>query len=220
MPKEYTFKDELMALNHYEVNRNLSDTARTLKIGRTTLHRWKTSGVPQSITGGLDWDQYIEQKDRAVVKKATEETAVRVNRDAINFIEESKLDLGEIIEKLKTDLLAGYAKPTFGDYEKLLMMYLRLDNQANDRVLWQRAFIRDVIRAVIKRYGKTSELDLLKLDIATAVETSFKNLAVANPQELPAPEDQIPTNQELEYEDAVYAEETSAEVVEPTEEEA
>lgn len=194
------FDTQYKTLQHYEIHRNLTLTGEEFGIGRATLSRWKAKGWPTEITGGRNWDDYLKEKDERAIEKSKERAAVNQNSEMAEFLEEQKKDVKEMLKVLGERLKSGAGvKISYSDYDKLLLTLFRLDNQAADRLAWQRTFIRDVVRALVSRVSNPSEVELVKLDIMAAVEKSISRLGVVpNAGALPSPSDQLPTASELQ----------------------
>jgi len=179
MPR-YTLETQIEALKLYEQEQNLSRIARMEHMpSRKTLHDWKTEGVPVELTGGLGWDEYVQQKEEQIARDVRERAIIRYEQDTIDFLDRAKDDVRALFDQLRDRLLAGAGEAKFGDIEKLLMMFMRLDNQNADRLMWQQTMIRRMLEIIVHRLRNHPNLiALIKSDFIALQETGEKEIGM------------------------------------------
>lgn len=150
MAQKYNEFDQRRALLLYAESRNLAATSKTMAISRPTLTDWKKNGYPVEITGGDDWDTYLERKDRedtrSAILKANEEGA----KETSAFLKQARVDVQLLFENARDRLMKGKGLVSFSDVQALLGMYIKLDNQGADRILWMQEMMTKLFKIVAK----------------------------------------------------------------------
>lgn len=148
---KFTNMDYRRALMLFLDDVSITDIAKQMDTSRQSVTKWKKLGLPEEITGGRDWEEFrqSERADhtrRAMVRAKEEET-----ESSLEFFEKAKEDVRALFEEARSRLMAGEGKLNFSDVERLLNIFIRLDNHAADRVLWMQDVMSKMIRCVDNR---------------------------------------------------------------------
>jgi hypothetical protein len=152
MPR-YEEKDYHKALTMYRtLGRNISAVERQMGVSRPTLIGWKQSGYPVEVTDGRDWDMYLDEVDKAIVAEIKQREVLARIDDQRAFVSSEKERVRKMLDKVYDRILGRDGelpveiKPA--DYDKLMRLYLMLDNQEQDKVLFMQNFIAKVIEII------------------------------------------------------------------------
>lgn len=149
---KYSEFDHKRALHLFMDGSSISEIHRVMGIARKTLIEWKKKGLPVVLTGGKNWKKFSEGVRAHTQKAALVKQAVAVQKSSLDFLTQAKDDVQELFDSLKHQLMdEGADKLSFGDIEKLLNIFIRLDNQAADKIIWQQDAMRKIFAVVINR---------------------------------------------------------------------
>ena len=190
-------QDHARALMWYMEGISAGKIGDRLRVTRNTIQNWKKAGLPHAMTGGLNWDDFIEAEKKrehaAVVSRAKEQ----LDKTSIEFLAGAKQDVMQLFEVAKSRLLDGEGELRYSDVEKLLTLFIRLDNQSADRIVWMQNFLRKVVRALYSRVKDERTLKLIESDlVGIAAEEQQKMGPIPNATALPSPADFTSANSE------------------------
>ena len=177
---------------------NISEVARDKRMpSRVTLQAWKKAGHPKTMTKGVDWETYrLEQDDikqkRVQVKRATE---------ANDFLDEAQEAIKEVFRQIKISIDAGDFEAKPADLEKMLKLYLTLDQREQEQQVWMQTVMVKIL-TLIADVVSPEQFTLIRqkfLDMERN-ESAKLNLVVDNGvPSLPTAEEMQSSEPEVEY---------------------
>lgn len=109
-----------------------------------TLYNWSERGEPQSLTGGMDWFTYKQKVDESRLEVSRKRSLQRESEEGKAFIDEAKTMTENAFKKVYERIMEGTADVRGSDLDKMLRLYLLLDNQAAEQVAWMENFATQV----------------------------------------------------------------------------
>lgn len=141
----YDSTDHARALEVYELTgRNMARTSRDTDISKPTLNKWRREGLPVEVTGGLHWDDYLDDKESAQVQ----EMRLSVVEEEREFIDAQRERTRQMLDKIYTAVMAGGAEIKPSDYSKILRDYMLLQNMDQEKSDFMQAFASRMIGIV------------------------------------------------------------------------
>jgi hypothetical protein len=198
MAKTYTAMDHRRALMAFMDGKKIAPLAKEMGCSRQTLTTWKRDGLPIEITGGKNWDEYVIQERSRDLEKFQARAADRANQESLEFFETAKADVKVLFDTLKARLLDKEGIPSYADVDRLLTTFIRLDNQASDRVIWMQDMMRKLFTIVMTRVEDDRTLTQIRTDMMQLSVNETRKLGlIPNQKELPKPGDFVkPENAE------------------------
>jgi len=167
---------------------SISKIAKQHKISRPTLQKWKAQGEPLSITGGLSWEEFRETDRAEQTAKALARRSEQTASDSLDFFKKAKGDIQDLYTEMHRRLMSGEGKVSFADAEKLLNIFIRLDNQGADRVIWMQDVMTKIIRAVAGVVQDERMLLMIKNEMVAIAAGERKKLGnIPGAEHLPTP---------------------------------
>ena len=153
-----------LALELYELHdRNISEVARDPRMpSRISLIKWKKSGKPITITGGKTWDDYLDQKTEQMVHRANVQRAQQHG----SFLDEALDGIEHAFRVIKAKIDAGDFEAKPADLEKMVKLYMQLDQRDQDQQNW----MHDVMIKLL-----TIISDVVTLEQFTVIRQKFQN---------------------------------------------
>lgn len=208
MAKTYTAMDHRRALMAYLDGKKIAPLAKEMGCSRQTLTTWKREGLPIEITGGKNWDEFKAQERSREVEVFQARAAERANQESLEFFESAKADVKSLYGMVHARLMGGEGVISPADIDKLLTTYIRLDNQASDRIIWMQDMMRKLFTIVMTRVSDERELLQIRTDMMQLSSDETRKLGqVPNQKALPKPGDFA---KELDYEIVIEDEETDS----------
>ena len=184
--------DHRRALMLYLDDVSISKIATQMGISRQTLTTWKSDGFPIEITGGKTWEEFKEFERSRAMQLSQTRAAERAAESSLQFFETAKKDVMELFEQARTRLMAGEGNLNFSDIDKLLNVYIRLDNQAADRVLWMQDIMRKLFSVVVGRVKDERIVLQIRSDLmGLAAGETRKMGSIPGQGELPTPAEMV-----------------------------
>ena len=176
----------------------LTEISATTGISRVTLTKWKKRGLPVYLSGGVTWDDFRERHNADIQQKAIVKRSVQVQKSSLDFLEQTKNDVQSLFENLKTELIQnGADKLSYGDIEKLLNIFIRLDNQGAEKILWQQNELRKIFAVVLHRVKDERVVLQIRNDlIGIAAAEQQKMGDMPGKEFLPTPVDMVVVDEE------------------------
>ena len=184
-----------LALELYELHeRNISEVSRDARMpSRVTLIKWKEAGHPKTITGGKSWDAYLDTKTEEMVHRAR----VKCAKQHDSFLDEAISGIEEAFRVIKDKIDAGDFEAKPADLEKMVKLYMQLDQRDQDQQNWMHAVMIKLLTIIS---------DVVSLEQFTVIRTKFQDYERETSRELELVVDAgIP--QLLSYEDVKAIEE-------------
>lgn len=117
-----------------------------------TLRKMKEEGRPTALTGGRDWDVYLEEKREQMLAERRVEIAERAEVNADDLISSSQRQMSEMLEVIHDKFLRGEVDVRGTDYVKLLEKSLMLENMDADKLQFMRWFVEEVFSVVVDEF--------------------------------------------------------------------
>lgn len=160
------------ALEVYEEEgRNLSAVAdREGMPTRPTLHSWRADGLPTEMTGGDDWDSYLDKQKQRALDAALEGGRVEGvdwNTDTPEAALES--DLKVLYDEMRARLRVSNRVPSVGDIEKLSRLIVELNRSEDQKIAWMKMVATRLAETVVKHVDDPSTLQRIKSGMSRAV---------------------------------------------------
>lgn len=190
---KYSELDQQRALSLFLDNTSMSKISRMMNVSRQTLNTWAKKGSPEFMSGGKDWKSFREESRAADETKAIVRRAVTLQKTSLDFLEQTKSDVQELFYNLKAELLAeGADKLSYGDIEKLLNIFIRLDNQGADKVIWQQDQLRKIFTVVMNRVKDERIVLQIRNDLIGLAAAEQKKLGdIPGKEFLPTPAEMV-----------------------------
>lgn len=184
----YGFNEQARALQAYEDGSSISAISRLSGMpSRDTLQRWKKSGEPVALTGGKDWDEHIESKKVVDLERSRVRHLQEFGEKATSFQAQALSDVKVAWTKLTTQIQDGRVQASYSDLEKLMNLFIRLDNQPADKLLWLQDKMRAILGIVMNRVSSQATIDLIKMDLlALESETRSKLGPIPGAETIPS----------------------------------
>lgn len=184
--------DHRRALMLYLDNGKIAPIAKVLTCSRQTLTSWAREGLPIEITGGKTWKEFRETERTRAMQLSQSRAAERATESSLEFFESAKADVKELFDNLRERLMSGEGEPNFSDVERLLNVFVRLDNQAADRVLWMQDVLRKVFQIVVGRVTDERLLLQIRGDLMGIGASETRKLgSIPGQNELPTPAEMV-----------------------------
>lgn len=165
------------ALRLYEQGESLSAISRRRGMpSRETLNNWKKDGTPVEITGGVPWDEYVDARRKADAQATRDRAVISTEETTLTFLENAKNDVARLFEELRKRLATGEGEAKFADIEKLLNVYIRLDNSKANQLMWMQSVVRRLVQIVVRRVKDPNAVQLIQADLIALQEAEEKSL--------------------------------------------
>lgn len=188
MPKEIPEKYPFQAFVWWKEGVSKTQIAQRLKVARGTVEKWSREGTPDKLTGGLPWKEAVEKERLDLVMAANAKAAEIGEQETLDFLKTARADMMKLHHAITARILAGEGEIKASDIEKIIMMFLRLDGQGTERVLWMHNIMRQVVRAVWMHVKDERIRTLIKSElIGIAAGEQEKLGPVPGSSDLPAP---------------------------------
>jgi hypothetical protein len=109
-----------------------------------TLYNWAEAGEPKSETGGLSWHEYRDRMLEKQIQHSREKSLVRESESEKAFLDRAKDMTREAFTTVYHRILDGSADVRGSDLDKMMRLYLLLDNQAAEQINWMEHFATQV----------------------------------------------------------------------------
>lgn len=170
----------------------IAPIAKQLGVSRQTLTVWKKEGFPIEITGGKTWEEFREFDRAETMQVYQAKAAERATESSLEFFETAKKDVMALFEVARGRLMDGEGVLNFSDVDKLLNVYIRLDNQAADRVLWMQDIMRKLFSVVVGRVKDERIVLQIRSDLmGLAAGEQRKMGSLPGQSELPTPAEMV-----------------------------
>lgn len=162
---KYDERHQLKALNLFMGGMSKSKISRQHGMPtRQQIINWAKAGLPVEVTGGLNWDEYKKKTEKFELIEYQENRATQLRENNLDFIEQSRQDIKDIMDTLVIQLKAGDAEPRYSDLKELMQLYIRIDNQAADQISLMRTFSKKVLQIVAKHVTDERLRDLIRME--------------------------------------------------------
>lgn len=129
-----------------------------------TLLKYKREGHPKSVMDGLNWDQYADKLDRAKLDRERTKSIEAASKDDRNFMENQKSRLMQMMDQVFHKVMADQTEVSINDFNRMMDLYIKLDNQAADRIEWMRKKMRLMVK-VVRRHVNDEQFEGIKMDL-------------------------------------------------------
>lgn len=145
---------------------------------RPIIVKWAKEGHPHSLTKGLSWDEFKKARSAAVVAKYREARVARNQDENLDMIESMREDVKNVLEGLVGKLSAGDFEAKPADLEKLITLYMKLDNDAADKITWMNHVASQLIQAAAEVVTDDRLRDLMRLKFIEIMEKERDRMGV------------------------------------------
>ena len=190
---KYTEFDQKRAFMLFMDDTSISEISRLMNISRQTLDTWSKRGWPEALSGGMDWKSFRTKNRADVQTRAIVKQSVRLQESSLDFLDTAKSDVKDLFDSLREQLFSkGADKANYGDIEKLLNIFIRLDNQGAEKILWQQNALRQIFTVVLNRVKDERIVLQIKNDMIGLAAAEQKKLGDMPGKEfLPTPVDMV-----------------------------
>ena len=196
---KYSELDQKRALSLFLDGETISEISRMMGVSRQTLDTWSKAGHPTFMSGGRDWKTFREENRADVQTRAIVKQAVSIQKSSLDFLESTKKDVQTLFHSLKAELLAeGAEKRSYADIEKLLNIFIRLDNQGAEKIIWQQDQLRKMFTVILNRVKDERIVLQIRNDMIGIAAAEQKKLGdVPGKEFLPTPVEMVVEDEEL-----------------------
>lgn len=183
-----------LALDLYELHDgNISEVARDKRMpSRITLIKWKKEGHPKIVTGGRDWDSYLDNKQEALVKSSN----IRRAKEHNSFLDEAIDGIESVFRQVRDKIEAGDFEAKPADMEKMIKLYMQLDQRDVEKKNWMDGMMVHVLTIIS---------EVVNLEQFTVIRTKFQDLERQETKKLDLVVDtglpELPSYEDLQYDD-------------------
>ena len=195
---KYSELDQKRALSLFLDGETISEISRMMNVSRQTLDTWSKAGLPTFMSGGKDWKTFREDSRADMQTRAIVKQAVSIQKSSLDFLESTKADVQHLFYALKAELLeSGADKLSYGDIEKLLNIFIRLDNQGAEKIIWQQDQLRKIYSVVLNRVKDERLVLQIRNDLIGIAAVEQKKLGdVPGKEFLPSPVEMVVEDEE------------------------
>jgi hypothetical protein len=170
----YDKADQHQALNIFGQCRNKTQTAEETGISRQTIVRWAKEGIPEEVTGGKTWTEHWEARDRDRLAASKQRELEKSDEGAVNFFDQQQERVKKLLDTLfhRLEDEQGGEMVNARDFETLMDLYIKLDNQHAEKVRWMRGVALAMVNAVAE-----------EVDEATLLRVKSRLLSILNQEQ-------------------------------------
>lgn len=148
-----TEKKSSCLFTYRDLGRNMSATARQEGVSKPTLYNWKKNGIPDEVTGGVEWDEWLDrQEERELQRRRAEE--IETER---SFLEDQRERTDEILNKIHAKILAGEVEVRPSDWDKMIRLRLMLDNKERDKLEFMNHMASVMVELVMECFDPSEQ---------------------------------------------------------------
>jgi hypothetical protein len=109
-----------------------------------TLKKWKDNGEPHSVTGGKDWDVYLNEKRAAELEERKDLIVKKANERGNDITVVANEDIPIIQETIMDGIRSGEVELKVSDYIKLTETQIKLQNLDQQKIDFAEKFVTHV----------------------------------------------------------------------------